>query len=39
MATHIYRFAENFQGLIHSGLTNILGTPDGKVHRNLTRDS
>ena len=30
---------KNFQGLIHSGLTNILGTPDGKVHRRLTRDS
>ena len=30
---------QNFQGLIKSGLSNILGTPDGKVHRRLTRDS
>ena len=30
---------ENFQGLIKAGLSNILGTPDGKVHRKLTRDS
>ena len=40
-APHIYTDIglKNFQGLIHSGLTNILGTPDGKVHRRLTRDS
>ena len=30
---------QNFQGLIHSGLTNILGTPNGAVHRKLTRES
>ncbi len=40
-APHVYTDIgwKNFQGLIHSGLTNILGTPNGKVHRNLTRDS
>ena len=40
-APHIYTDIglKNFQGLIHSGLTNILGTPDGKIHRRLTRDS
>ena len=40
-APHIYTDIgwKNFQSLIHSGLTNILGTPDGKVHRKLTRDS
>ena len=40
-APHIYTDIgwKNFQGLIHSGLSNILGTPDGKVHRRLTRDS
>lgn len=26
----------NFQSMIHSGFTNILGTPDGQVHRRLT---
>jgi len=30
---------KNFQGLINSGLSNILATPDAKVHRRLTRDS
>lgn len=30
---------QNFQSFIRSGFTNILGTPDGKVHRKLTRDS
>jgi|MDSW01.2.fsa_nt_gb N-acetyl sugar amidotransferase len=27
----------NFQGLIHSGLDNLLATPNGEVHRKLTR--
>ena len=27
----------NFQGLIHSGINNILGTPNGLVHRKMTR--
>jgi len=27
----------NFQGLIHSGLDNLLATPNGVVHRKLTR--
>lgn len=27
----------NFQGLIHSGLDNVLATPNGAVHRKLTR--
>ena len=30
---------KNFQGLIHSGLSNILGTPNGIIHRKLTRES
>ena len=30
---------KNFQNLIHSGLSNILGTPNGIVHRKLTRES
>ena len=30
---------QNFQGLIHSGFTNILGTPNGIVHRKLVRES
>ena len=40
-APHIYTDIgiKNFQGLIHSGLTNILGTPNGIVHRKLTRES
>jgi len=40
-APHIYTDIgwKNFQGLIHSGLSNILGTPNGEVHRRLTRDS
>lgn len=40
-APHVYTEIgwKNFQGLIHSGLSNILGTPNGKVHRRLTRDS
>jgi len=28
---------ENFQALIHSGFDNVLGTPNGLVHRNFTR--
>lgn len=28
---------DNFQALIAAGLPNILGSPDGKVHRRLTR--
>jgi N-acetyl sugar amidotransferase len=38
-APHIYTDIgwQNFQGLIHSGLDNILGTPNGLVHRKLTR--
>jgi N-acetyl sugar amidotransferase len=40
-APHIYTEIgwQNFQGLIHSGLDNILGTPNGLVHRKLTRFS
>ena len=40
-APHVYTDIgwKNFQGLINSGLSNILGTPDAKVHRRLTRDS
>lgn len=39
-APHIYTDIgwQNFQGLIHSGIPNLLGTPDGRVHRRLTRD-
>ena len=29
---------KNFQAQIHAGLPNVLGTPDGKVHRRLTKD-
>lgn len=29
---------DNFQSLIRAGLPNILGSPDGQVHRRLTRD-
>ncbi len=38
-APHIYTDVgwQNFQGLIHAGLDNILGTPNGPVHRRLTR--
>jgi N-acetyl sugar amidotransferase len=38
-APHIYTDIgwKNFQGLIHAGLDNILGTPNGLVHRKLTR--
>lgn len=28
---------KNFQRFIHSGFDNIMGTPDGEVHRKLTR--
>ncbi len=28
---------ENFQALIHAGFDNVLGTPNGSVHRKLTR--
>ncbi|MBM3952939.1 MAG: N-acetyl sugar amidotransferase [Rhodospirillales bacterium] len=28
---------ENFQGLIHSGLDNIMGHPNGIIHRKLTK--
>ncbi len=40
-APHIYTDIgwKNFQSLIHSGLSNILGTPNGLVHRKLTRES
>ena len=40
-APHVYTDIgwKNFQGLINSGLSNILGTLDAKVHRRLTRDS
>ena len=40
-APHIYTDIgyKNFQSLIHSGLTNILCTPNGIVHRKLTRES
>ncbi len=36
---HIYTDIgrENFDALVHSGLDNILGTPNGIVHRKLTR--
>ncbi|MFH1995883.1 MAG: N-acetyl sugar amidotransferase [Candidatus Omnitrophota bacterium] len=39
-APHIYTDIgwDNFQGLIKSGLPNILGTQDGKVHSRLSRD-
>jgi len=38
-APHIYTDIgwKNFQSWIHSGLDNILFTPDGKVHRTLTK--
>lgn len=38
-APHIYTDIgwRNFQALIHSGLDNVLGTPNGQVHRRLTR--
>ncbi len=37
-APHVYTDIgySNFQSMIHSGFTNILGTPDGQVHRKLT---
>lgn len=37
-APHIYSDIgwKNFQAFIHSGFDNILGTPDGQVHRQLT---
>jgi len=37
-APHIYTQIgwENFQGLINAGLDNVLGTPNGIVHRKLT---
>ena len=37
-APHVYTDVgwDNFQGLIHSGLDNIMGTPNGEVHRKLT---
>ncbi|MDA7704706.1 N-acetyl sugar amidotransferase [Candidatus Pelagibacter sp.] len=40
-APHVYTDIgwKNFQALIHSGLSNILGTPNGLVHRRLTRES
>lgn len=36
---HIYTDIgwHNFQGMIHSGLNNILGTPNGIVHRKMTK--
>lgn len=38
-APHIYTDVgwKNLQAFIHSGFDNILGTPNGKVHRELTR--
>lgn len=38
-APHIYTDVgwRNFQKFIHSGFDNILGTPNGRVHRTLTR--
>lgn len=38
-APHIYTDIgwRNLQRMIHSGLDNILGTPDGKIHRLLTK--
>jgi len=38
-APHIYTDVgwRNLQHMIHSGLDNILGTPNGKVHRKLTK--
>ena len=38
-APHIYTEVgwQNFQNFIHSGMDNILGTPDGIVHRMMTR--
>jgi len=38
-APHIYTDIgwKNFQALIHAGLDNVLGTPNGLVHRKLTR--
>ena len=40
-APHIYTAVgwSNFQALIHSGLDNISGTPDGMLHRILSRAS
>jgi|TARA_B100001971_G_scaffold5268_1_gene4357 N-acetyl sugar amidotransferase len=40
-APHIYTGVGwyNFQALVHSGLDNVLGTPDGLLHRILTRAS
>ncbi len=39
-APHIYTDIgwKNFQAQIHAGLPNVLGTPDGIVHRRLTKD-
>lgn len=38
-APHIYTDIgwKNFQTFIHSGFDNILGTPDGQIHRQLTK--
>ncbi len=38
-APHIYTDVgwKNLQSFIHSGFDNILGTPNGRVHRALTR--
>jgi N-acetyl sugar amidotransferase len=40
-APHIYTAVGwyNFQALIHAGLDNIMGTPDGMLHRVLSRAS
>lgn len=40
-APHIYTQIgwDNFQALIHKGFDNILGTPNGLVHRKMTRIS
>lgn len=38
-APHIYTEIgwQNFQNFIHSGFDNILGTPNGKIHRKMTK--
>ena len=38
-APHVYTDIgwKNFQGLIHAGIDNVLGTPNGIVHRRLSK--
>ena len=40
-APHIYTEIgwQNLQAMVHAGFDNLLGTPDGRVHRLLTRAS